>query len=60
MAASRVRMAVEQSLTPESSEIAIQGAAVRNGPKLATNVIRFKKSVNLGEYPQDKEPEMLI
>jgi len=44
-------MSVEQSLTPESSEIAIQGAAVRNGPKLATNVIRFKKSVNLREDP---------
>ncbi len=53
MAASRVRMSVEQSLTLEASEIAIEGAAVRNGPKLATNVIRFNKSVNLREDPQD-------
>jgi hypothetical protein len=34
MAASRVRMSVEQSLTFKSSEIAIEGATVRNGPKL--------------------------
>ena len=52
MAASRVRMSVEQSLTLEASEIAIEGAAVGSGAKLATNVIRFNESVNLREDPQ--------
>lgn len=52
MAASRVRMSVEQSLTLEASEIAIEGAAVGNGMKLATDVIRFKESINLSEDPQ--------
>jgi hypothetical protein len=46
-------MSVEQSLTLEASEVAIEGAAVRNGTKLSTNVIRFKKSVNLREDQQD-------
>jgi hypothetical protein len=43
----------EQSLTLEASEVAIEGAAVRSGTKLSTNGIRFKKSVNLREDPQD-------
>ncbi len=51
MAAPGVRMSVEQSLALEASEIAIEGAAVRSGAKLATNVIRFSKSVNLREDP---------
>lgn len=53
MAASGVWMSVEQSLTPEASEIAIEGAAVRNGTKMAANVIRFNKSVNLREDLQN-------
>jgi hypothetical protein len=53
MAASGVWMSVEQSLTLEASEIAIEGAAVRSGTKMAANVIRFKESVNLREDLQD-------
>jgi len=53
MAASRVRMSVQQSLILEASEIAVEGAAVRSGAKLAANVIWFNKSVNLREDPQD-------
>ena len=46
-------MSVEQPLTLEASEVAIEGAAVRSGAKLAANVIWFNKSVNLREDPQD-------
>jgi hypothetical protein len=49
MAASGLRMSIEQSLTLEASEIAIEGTAVRSGAKLATNIIRFNESVNLCE-----------
>ena len=50
MAASGLRMSVEQSLPLEASEVAIEGTAVRSRAKLATNVIRFNKSINLREY----------
>jgi hypothetical protein len=53
MAAPGVRMSVEQSLTLEASEIAIEGAAVGSGAELSANVIRLNKSVNLREDPQD-------
>jgi hypothetical protein len=46
-------MSIEQSLTPEASQVAIEGTAVWSGTKLSTNVIRFKKSVNLREDLQD-------
>ncbi len=46
-------MSVEQPLTLEASEVAIEGAAVRNGSKLSTNGIRFKKSVYLREDQQN-------
>ena len=47
MAAFRIRMSVEQSLTPEASEIAIKGTAVRSGAKPTTHVVRFKEPVNI-------------
>jgi hypothetical protein len=53
MAASRIRMSVEQSLTPEACKIAIQGAAVRSGAKPSTNEVRFKEPVNVREDLQD-------
>lgn len=53
MAASGVWMSLDQSLSLEASEIAIEGAAVRNGMKMAANVIRSKESVNLREDLQD-------
>jgi len=46
-------MSVEQPLTPEASEIAIEGTAVRGGTKPTTNAVRFKESVNLREDLQD-------
>ena len=53
MAATGIRMSVEQSLTPETSEIAIKGTAVRGEAKPTTNAVRLKESVNLREDLQD-------
>ena len=53
MAASRIRMSVEQSLTLEASEIAIEGTAVRSGAKPTTHVVRFKEPVNMREDLQN-------
>ena len=53
MAASRIRMSVEQSLTLEASEIAIEGTAVRSGAKPNTHVVRFKEPVNVREDLQN-------
>ena len=53
MAASGIRMSVEQSLTPEASEVAIKGTAVRGGTKPTTNRVGSKESVNLREDLQD-------
>lgn len=51
MAAPSVRISFEQTLTFEASEIAIEGATIRNGAKLNTNGIRLKESVKLREDP---------
>jgi hypothetical protein len=53
MAATGIRVSVEQSLTPEASEVAIKGTAVRGGAKPTANRVRFKESVNLREDLQD-------
>jgi hypothetical protein len=53
MGASRIRMSVEQSLTPEASEIAIKGTAVRSGAKPTTHVVRFKEPVKMREDLQN-------
>ena len=53
MAASRIRMSVEQSLALEASEIAIEGTAVRSGAKPNTHVVRFKEPVNMREDLQN-------
>ncbi len=46
-------MAVEQSLVPEASEVAIERTAVRSRAKLNANIIRLSESVNLREDQQD-------
>ena len=53
MAAPGIRMSVEQSLTPEASEIAVEGTPVRGGAKPSTHVVRFKEPVNVREDLQN-------
>jgi len=53
MAAPGIWVSVEQSLTPEASEIAVERTAVRNGAEPSPHVVRFKEPVNVCEDLQN-------
>ena len=46
-------MSVEQALPPESSKIAVQGAAIRHRLKLAKNIVRGQETTAVSEDVQN-------